>query len=46
MFRCPFLAGLGVILVIWGFFGSIFIPKFLIMFVIGIVLGLMFSKDI
>lgn len=46
MLHCPFLAGLGVILVIWGSLGSIFVPKFLIMFIIGIVLGLTFSKDI
>lgn len=45
MFTCVPLCILSIVLMMWGFIWMIFIPEFVWMFAVGMVLGLMFSKD-
>lgn len=45
MFTCMPLAILGIVLSMWGFIWAIFLPEFIWLFVFGMALGLLFSKD-
>ncbi len=45
MFTCPALCILGIVLSMWGFIWAIFLPEFIWLFVVGMVLGVLFSKD-
>ena len=45
MFHNQFFANVGMLLLMSGFLLSVFFPKFLILTIVGIIIGLIFCKD-